>query len=123
MATKSSGKKGGGKATEDSSRQTAGGPVVPGDRPDPVRVPGSPIIITGGSLTIDIADDPGKDAYVIDPTPAGKSKSFIHSNPGATLTKVRFFDNRTVPPSEIDSFDVPSYLDGKCLIRIEYDLP
>ncbi|MGB7921860.1 MAG: hypothetical protein WCF57_01315 [Pyrinomonadaceae bacterium] len=118
MATKKSGKKSSKKGSKKGSTNSSllGGVVT--------RVGGSPILITGGSITVEFPEDEG---YYQDPTPApGFDITLI--NPTALITGINIYDGRTYKPGEstnvpVSTFTLPPEWADSCVIEITTSLP
>jgi hypothetical protein len=123
MATKSGGKKGGKKSAGGSSRkQGSSDRIIIGDAP--MRAPGSPILITGGSITVEFPEGEG---YFQDPSPLpGFEITLI--NPTAIIAGISIYDGRTYKPGEstnvpLSTFTVPAGWGDKCVVEIQTALP
>lgn len=77
-----------------------------------VAAPGNePIIITGGSIEIDLNN------IIFPPDPVNPNR---HKNAGKKLKTLTIWDKAS-PPSTIVSVDLSAIDGGKCMIVVEYD--
>jgi hypothetical protein len=122
MATKSGSKKGGKKGARRRSSKKRSGYVVQDSDPTPDRSKGSPIIITGGSITVDF---PEADGYSVDSEPP--PGTIVLNNPDAAIVSLSVFNGRTYVPSgtntPVISFLIPPEWTDQCVIEIGTEIP